>query len=47
MLYDYGGFPSETYKYKYNSPGDPALAARIETLLSGKGIPSKTDAMRG
>lgn len=23
LLYDYGGFPPETYKYKYGAPGNP------------------------
>ena len=26
LLFDYGGFPPETYKYQYNANGNPALA---------------------
>merc|ERR1719272_2328193 len=27
LLFDYGGFPPETYKYTYPAPGSPALAS--------------------
>ena len=47
MLYDYGGFPKETYEYAYPAPGSPDLAARIRDLLSSAGIDSKLDAARG
>jgi aromatic ring-opening dioxygenase catalytic subunit (LigB family) len=47
MLYDYGGFPPETYKYQYNAPGDPALAVRIRDLLQVNGIPAVLDDKRG
>ena len=29
LLFDYGGFPQETYKYQYNASGNPVLAKRI------------------
>jgi 4,5-DOPA dioxygenase extradiol len=46
MLYDYSGFPSETYQYKYPAPGDPQLAARIHELLQQQDITSELDDKR-
>ena len=47
MLYDYSGFPPETYEVKWPAPGAPELAATIEQMLSDAGIPTSTDARRG
>lgn len=47
MYYDYGGFPPETYEYKYPAPGSPELANRIHQLLKSSGIPSQLDPNRG
>lgn len=47
MLFDYYGFPPETYKYKYPAPGSPELAARVLGLLEHAGIASEGDAKRG
>lgn len=33
LLFDYYGFPSETYELKWAAPGDPALANRVRALL--------------
>ncbi len=33
LIYDFGGFTDELYRLRYDAPGDPALAARIATLL--------------
>jgi 4,5-DOPA dioxygenase extradiol len=33
-IHDFGGFPRELYAARYDAPGDPALAARIATLLA-------------
>ena len=30
LIYDYYGFPPETYALRYKAPGQPALAACIE-----------------
>ena len=47
MLYDYYGFPEETYTIKYPAPGSPALVARISGLLEQNGIPAAIDTRRG
>ena len=47
MLYDYYGFPSETYEYKYPAPGSPELAQRIQNLLQSHDIASELDSERG
>jgi 4,5-DOPA dioxygenase extradiol len=47
MLYDYYGFPPESYQIKYPAPGDPALAGRIAALLQQSGLASRIDATRG
>lgn len=47
MLYDYGGFPAETFKYKYDAPGKPELAARVCALLGASGHTCKPDPTRG
>src|SRR5215212_5552254 len=39
MIYDYGGFPAHTYQIRYDSPGAPWLAKRVEGLLSAAGLP--------
>jgi 4,5-DOPA dioxygenase extradiol len=33
-IHDFGGFPRELYEMRYAAPGDPALAARVQQLLS-------------
>ncbi len=47
MIYDYSGFPPETYKIHYKAPGDPKLSHKILGLLKAKGISAKEDATRG
>ncbi|AKF11049.1 Hypothetical protein DB32_008198 [Sandaracinus amylolyticus] len=47
MLYDYYGFPPESYEITWPAPGDPQLAARVRALLSAAGIDSGEDAHRG
>lgn len=47
MIYDYSGFPSETYEISYPSPGSPTLAARVMSLLQDSGLPVETSATRG
>ena len=47
LLFDYYGFPPETYEYRYPAPGHPALAARIAELLAAGGIEARIDDERG
>ena len=47
MIYDYGGFPHETYKYQYPAPGSPELARKIQKLLEKQGVESNLDDTRG
>ncbi|CAM5215825.1 Aromatic ring-opening dioxygenase catalytic subunit (LigB family) OS=Castellaniella defragrans OX=75697 GN=HNR28_002726 PE=3 SV=1 [Castellaniella defragrans] len=47
MVYDYYGFQAHTYDIQYPAPGAPALAARVEALLSAHGIPVEQNPQRG
>lgn len=47
MVYDYGGFPPETYTIRYGAPGLPMLAERAADLLRAAGIAVATDPLRG
>jgi aromatic ring-opening dioxygenase catalytic subunit (LigB family) len=47
MLYDYYGFPPESYTITWPAPGDPKLAARVEELLAGAGFATGADGERG
>ena len=47
LIYDYYGFPPETYELQYKAPGQPALAARAAALLQGAGYPAKVDPSYG
>lgn len=47
LLFDYSGFPPEAYEYEYSAPGAPALARRIQTLLSDRGLESRLNDERG
>jgi aromatic ring-opening dioxygenase catalytic subunit (LigB family) len=47
LLFDYYGFPPETYQLTWPAPGAPALAARVQELLRTAGIASAADAQRG
>jgi len=35
LVYDFSGFPRQYYEQKYASPGAPALASRLHTLVKG------------
>ena len=37
LLYDYYGFPPESYQISWPAPGAPELAARVEQLLASRG----------
>lgn len=47
LIYDYYGFPPESYAITYPCPGDPALAGRVATALERAGLPSLQDTARG
>lgn len=47
MIYDYYGFPSEAYEFRYAAPGAPELARNVAELLGGHGIESRLDNERG
>ena len=47
MLYDYWGFPDDTYDIVYGAPGEPAVAARVVELLTAAGIDAGVDPDRG
>ena len=47
MLYDYSGFPPETYEIVWPAPGCPELALAIIELLEDAGIGCAADGTRG
>jgi len=47
MVYDYHGFPPETYQIRYPAPGQPALAEQVRELLTQAGWPARLDPDRG
>ena len=47
LIYDYYGFPPETYRIEYPAPGDPGLAAQAMALLRDAGLDAHLDSERG
>lgn len=47
LLFDYYGFPPDTYQLRYPAPGEPALAARARDLLLAAGLEARVDEERG
>src|SRR4051812_15413031 len=47
ILYDYYGFPPESYEITWPAPGDPQLAARVQELLGAAGFATGSNAERG
>lgn len=47
LIYDYYGFPEESYHIQYSAPGAPQLAHSIHQTLQQKGIPSTLVEQRG
>jgi aromatic ring-opening dioxygenase catalytic subunit (LigB family) len=47
MLYDYYGFPKESYEITWPAPGHPAIAQRVRSLLEAAGFDTAANAERG
>jgi aromatic ring-opening dioxygenase catalytic subunit (LigB family) len=47
LIFDYSGFPAETYRLTWPAPGDPELAARVKSMLTEAGLPSASSSNRG
>ena len=47
LLFDYHGFPPESYRLTWPAPGNPALAARVRALLGRAGFPAAENVTRG
>lgn len=47
LIYDYYGFPQESYSIQYPCPGDPGLAQEVHGALTRAGITSALDESRG
>jgi len=47
MLYDYYGFPPESYEITWPAPGEPVLATRVRELLDHAGFQTAANAERG
>ncbi|MEN9226985.1 MAG: class III extradiol ring-cleavage dioxygenase [Thermostichus sp. HHBFW_bins_43] len=46
-IHDFYGFPPPLYQLHYPAPGDPALANRVQAMLTAAGIPTQIDPNRG
>lgn len=47
LIYDYSGFPPESYDIEYPCPGEPALARQIHQVLEQAGMSARLDDRRG
>ncbi len=47
LIYDYYGFPEESYKITYPCPGAPGLARSVQAALGEAGMDAELDADRG
>ena len=47
LIYDYYGFPEESYQIRYPAPGHPALAHDILRMLKEAGLGAELDDQRG
>ncbi|HXU17805.1 MAG TPA: class III extradiol ring-cleavage dioxygenase [Terriglobales bacterium] len=47
LIYDYSGFPAETYQLTWPAPGSPELAGKVQQLLQQKGLSARLSATRG
>lgn len=47
LIYDYSGFPPESYQLRYDVPGSPEVARRAAALLGDAGMAAAVDGSRG
>ena len=47
LIYDYFGFPPESYDIEYACPGEPVLARQVHDVLEKAGIAARLDERRG
>jgi aromatic ring-opening dioxygenase catalytic subunit (LigB family) len=47
LYYDYGGFPPDSYKLKYDAPGSPEVAKLVYETLEKAGMNPQMDNERG
>ena len=47
LIYDYYGFPEESYQIRYPCPGEPGLAGQVRQLLADCGVDAVMDEQRG
>ena len=47
MIYDYGGFPPQTYQIQYPAPGSPDIAQEVQNALKAGGLECNLDPNRG
>ena len=47
LIYDYSGFPEESYRIEYPCPGNPRLSGAIARQLQQAGIAAGSDSARG
>ncbi|KAH8731689.1 Extradiol ring-cleavage dioxygenase, class III enzyme, subunit B [Phaeosphaeriaceae sp. PMI808] len=47
LLYDYYGFPPESYELKHDAPGSPEIANEVEQVLKEAGVECVKDGERG
>lgn len=47
LLYDYHGFPAESYRLKYDAPGSPEVAEEVAQAMREVGLKPELDDDRG
>lgn len=47
LLFDYQGFPEDTYQLTWPAPGSPKIAAHVRALLNDAGFSSAANDLRG
>lgn len=47
LLFDYSGFPPESYKLKYDAPGSPKVARQVASAMKSEGLEPQLDSERG